>query len=153
MSALLIIVLTDEDHLGRAIERTLSRTPTPSGLGPLSCLRMTYCQQHFFLSAEIIQESRLFVLELMRSYGGSRRAEGLVAALRLHARHGKPSLIVSSYALAPAVASPWYWDLGSPDALGQRIASLVEYDTGLPAFDVSPVEKLFASSLVLPLQH
>lgn len=146
-----LVILTDQEELGLAIERAVTRSPRLSGY--VSCLRTTYARQRLFLSTEIIEDSTLFVLELMRDYGGWHRAEGLAAAMRLHATYSKASLIVSYYSLGGAVVCPWYWDLGCSESLGQRIASLLRGETVWTAFDLLPVERLFAASLELPREH
>jgi hypothetical protein len=101
---------------------------------------MTY--SHSLLSGSLLQQTGLFVLELLRRDDAGFRAEALFVAPRL-LQIGKRVLIVSGTART-GIDMPLFWDLASPDALLDRIRLILNSPVATPD-QIEPLMQAFAS--------
>jgi hypothetical protein len=106
-----------------------------------------------FFSLELLKVVSLVVLELMRTYGSGRRAEGIASAREYSHRYGKACLVVSGFALGEGIRSQHYWDLASKDVLEHRITALLRTGHLMDERDVVNMESAFQDILRVPRQH
>jgi hypothetical protein len=138
-AAPMVLVLTDTEDLRETVDRLIRRC-----LGPeASVSSVQYARSDVFLTPARIESSTFFVLDLLRRYPGGLRAEGVALAERLVLR-AKRVLVFSPLSLADEVRLDAYWDLASPDTLGERVAGLISRP-------VPPAEQW--DRLVVPLRH
>jgi len=87
------LVITNGEALGMALTRAAQAV-----LGKHSpVFSITYAETIALLTPQHIKETDFFILELLRTYPGGQRAEGIVLAERLIYR--KPFLIVSKFSV------------------------------------------------------
>jgi hypothetical protein len=77
------------------------------------------------LTPGLIRGTELFIVELWRVYRTGLRAEGLAVAEEL-LRQGATPLIVSPLSIGEDAQTLYYWDLSSPDRIGERCANLLQ---------------------------
>jgi hypothetical protein len=121
MAVRTILVVTDSVELGCTIQRILGGRDAPTE----AVFSMTYQESKALLTAQRVEETALFVLELFRVYSGGLRAEGLVLADRWRRR--KPTLVVSALYLADELRCEGYWDAASNDTLPTRTERIMRF--------------------------
>lgn len=98
-----------------------------------------------------LQEVDLFVVGLERRYEKGVRAEGVTVAEMLWKARRKV-LIVGSDCNAGHLASPFYWDVGSGQALLGAVAWVI--DNSQPRLaERTRLQKYFARQLAIPTGH
>lgn len=143
---LFVVALTDTPCLGAAIERACLSNHEAAW----EVITVPY-ESFVHFSSPISTDADLVLIELLRTYDAGRRAEGVPLAQRLAAR-GLRTAIISPLSIAPAAASPYYWDAGSRLALCHFIPHLLEIPVARPA-DYLPLESFFGKLLAIPRQH
>lgn len=141
-----VLAISDNVEMGYCLKNILGRH---CGDG-VNVSSMTFAECQTFLTAERIEETDLFVLELFRSYAGGLRAEGVVLARRL--RHRARYLIISALHLAKGLNCMGYWDTAAEDTLGERVRNVLNTsDTCRDGLD--RLEECFGQLMKIPQQH
>jgi len=141
-----VLVITNRKALGLALTRTAQ-----SVVGKHSpVFSITYAETIALLTPQRIKETDFFILELLRTYPGGQRAEGIALAERWIYR--KPFLIVSPLHLAQKIQCLGYWDAEAKDSPGERIRNILSIPYQCTeGFD--RVKSTFSKMMVLPPQH
>jgi len=100
---------------------------------------MTYGRS--LLSGTLVNQTDLFLLELLRRDDIGYRAEGIFTAEKMIVS-GKRSLIISGSAHSDTVNSLIYWDLAASESLHERIENLLKIPP-LPRRNLDHLKKAF----------
>jgi len=145
------LVIGDTRAFGRVIRTLLE--PIVAQTGPLT--ETTYDDCRGLLTGRVLQGTALFVLELWRSYPTGWRAEGVAVAEQLM-RIGALPLIVSPLSQGAELDALCYWDLGSRDALSDRVARVLRAGGSSARSTREEIESLkwvFRDHLAKPVGH
>jgi hypothetical protein len=142
-----ILILTDLHPLGTALARLLQPELPPHA----RTFHLLYSECPVYLSLERIRDTRLFILDLFRTYPGGMRAEGVALALQL-VRLKKQFLVVSPLSLGRRVNIETYWDLDSEESLVDRILRLARSQDAPGDLPRRTVD-IFGPLLRVPPQH
>jgi hypothetical protein len=141
-----VLVITERVELGQSIQRLLTQHFAKG----VTVFSFTFAESQMFLTPRRIDETGLFVLDLLRPYPGGLRAEGLVLADRLRWR--APSLLVSPLYLSEGLECMAYWDTSCEDTLAARAERLLSgSESSMEGFD--RIVDCFERMLRIPRQH
>jgi hypothetical protein len=142
-----ILAITNRVELAEAIGRATRIAFTD--LCEFTGITYSMCPAH--LTPRAIEEADLFVIELLRSYPGGLRAEGVALGRRLAAKR-KRVLIVSPLSLASRLSCQCYWDVAADESVSGRITRLFLESTEWVS-ELERLEAMFLSLLAIPPQH
>jgi len=141
-----VLIITNHTSLGLALTRSAQSVVEKHS----PVFSITYTETMALLTPSRIKETDFFIMELLRTYPGGQRAEGVVLAERLIYR--KPFLIVSPLHLAQKIQCPGYWDTEAKDSPVDRIRGLLNF----PHQCTEGFERMkanFSRMMELPPQH
>lgn len=142
-----IVAITNRTDLAAAIGRAARAAFTD--LCEFMAITYAMCPAH--LTPRAIEGADLFVIELLRSYPGGLRAEGVALGRRFAAKR-KRVLILSPLSLASRLSCQCYWDVAAGESISGRIARLFREPTDAPS-ELDKLEAVFRPLLAIPPQH